>query len=104
MFSPFFAPWLSLSVKAGHLAFETQALIGLRLFRMATGSVPPMAEAQRTIPEKVAALSAAQALVVEGALSSKPEETANRVVRLYRGRVKANKDRLSKKTSRISRH
>jgi hypothetical protein len=63
-----------------------------------------MAEAQRMIPEKVAALSAAQALVVEGALSSKPEETAKKVVRLYRGRVKANKDRLSKKTSRISRH
>src|SRR5687767_13503258 len=104
MFSPFFAPWLALSVKTGHLAFETQALIGLRLFRMATGSVPPVAEAQRMTPEKVAALSATQALVVEGALSGKPGKAPKNVVSLNRGRVKGNKDRLSKKTSRVSRH
>jgi len=38
-FSPIIAPWIDLSMKAGHLAFETQALVGLRLFRMATGTV-----------------------------------------------------------------
>src|SRR5215207_4157854 len=91
---------IDLSIKAGHLAFETQALVGLRLFRMATGTVPLLAERQRMIPEKVAALADAQALVVEGGVS---DRTARKVVALYRGRVKANKDRLSK-SPRISRH
>jgi hypothetical protein len=99
-----FTPWLKLSVDAGRLAAETQALIGLRLLRMATGTVPLVDEAQRMIPEKVAALSAAQVLVAEGAVRGKPEETAKKVVRLYRGRVKANKERLSNKPARLSRH
>ena len=64
-FSPVIAPWIDLSIKAGHLAFEARALVGLRL-RMATGTVPLLAETQRMIPEKVAALNDAQALVAEG--------------------------------------
>jgi hypothetical protein len=98
-FSPVIASWIDLSIKAGHLAFETQAVVGLRLFRMATGTVPVLAETERMIPEKVAALTDAQALVAEGGVS---DRTARKVVALYRGRVKANKDRLSK-SPRISR-
>ena len=60
--SPVIAPWIDLSIKAGDL-HETQALVGLRLFRMATGTVPLLPETQRMIPEKVAALADAQALV-----------------------------------------
>ena len=60
--------------------------MGLRLFRMATGAVPPLAEAQRMIPEKVSALNDARALVAKGGLS---DRTAGKVVALYRGRVKA---------------
>ena len=99
-FSPVIAPWIDLSIKAGHLAFEAQAVVGLRLFRMATGTVPLLAETQRMIPEKVAALTEAQALVAKGGVS---DRTARKVVGLYRGRVKANKDRLSK-SPRISQH
>ena len=69
-------------------------------FRMATGTVPLLAETQRMIPEKVAALTEAQALVAKGGVS---DRTARKVVGLYRGRVKANKDRLSK-SARISHH
>ena len=76
-FSPVIAPWIDLSIKAGHLAFEAQALVGLRLFRMATGTVPLLAETQRMIPEKVAALTDAQALVAEGGVS---DRTARKVV------------------------
>jgi hypothetical protein len=99
-FSLVIAPWIDLSIKAGHLAFEAQALMGLRLFRMATGAVPPLAEAQRMIPEKVSALNDARALVAKGGLS---DRTAGKVVALYRGRVKAIKNRLSK-SPRVSQH
>jgi len=98
-FSPVIAPWIDLSIKAGHLAFETQALVGLRLFRMATGTVPLLAETERMIPEKVSAFTDARALVAEGGVT---DGTARKVVALYRGRVKANKDRLSK-SPRVSR-
>lgn len=99
-FSPVIAPWIDLSIKAGHLAFEAQAVVGLRLFRMATGTVPVPAETERMIPVKVAALTDAQVLVAEGGVT---DGTARKVVALYRGRVKANKDRLSK-NPRFSRH
>ena len=95
-FSPVIAPWIDLSIKAGHLAFETQAWVGSRLFRMSSGTVPLIAETHRVIPEKVAALTA-QALIAEGGGSVRtPRKMA------ARGRVKANKDRLSK-SPRISR-
>ena len=93
-FSPVIAPWIDLSIKAGSLAFEAQALVGLRLFRMATGTVPLLAETQRMAPREVAALTEAQVLVAKGGVS---DRTAMKVVGLYRGRVKANKDRLSRR-------
>ena len=45
--------------------------------RMATGTVPLLAETQRMIPEKVAALTEAQALVAKGGVS---DRTARKVV------------------------
>ena len=96
--SSIIAPWIDLSIKAGHLAYETQALVGLRLFRMATGTVPLVAGPQRVIPEKVAAFPA-----VRGADGAVSDRTARNAVTRSRGRVKANKDRRSK-SPRISRH
>ena len=103
MFAPFFTPWLRLSADAARLAFETQALVAQRFFRIATGAVPAFAEIGRMAPEKVAALSAAQALVAEGAVTGTGDKVPAKVVALYRERVKANKTRLSK-AGRISRH
>jgi hypothetical protein len=51
------------------------------------------------IPEKVSAFTDARALVAEDGVT---DGTARKVVALYRGRVKANKDRLSK-SPRVSR-
>ena len=79
-----------------HLALEAQALIGLRLFQMATGSVPALAEASRMVPEKLDALAEAQRIVALSAITGQPCTAPARVVRLYRDRVKANKTRLSK--------
>jgi hypothetical protein len=81
----------------------TQALIALRFFRIAAGAVPAFAEIERMVPEKVAALSAAQALAVEGAATGTRDKVPATVVALYRDRVKANKTRLSK-AGRVSRH
>lgn len=104
MFPSILTPWFKLSCDLSRLAYEAQALVALRLFAMATGGVPMLAEAQRMVPEKVAALSAANAILASGALDAHPEKTAAKVVALYRDRVKANKTRLSKASARISRH
>src|SRR5215203_3651340 len=90
-------PGLALSMKAGHLAFETQALVGLRLFRMATGTVASARRNATMIPEKAAALADTRALVAERRVS---DRTATKVGALYRGRVKAKPS----KSPRISRH
>ena len=102
-FAPFFNPWIRLSADAARLAYEAQALVALRLFRIATGSVPAFAEVERMVPERVAAPSAAQALAVEGAAAGARDKAPAKVVALSRGRVKANKIRLSK-AGRVSRH
>jgi hypothetical protein len=79
------------------LGLEAQALIGLRLFRIFTGGVPAFAECSRMIPEKTAALADAQRIVAVGAATGRPQASPAKVVRLYRGRVSANKKRLSKR-------
>jgi hypothetical protein len=89
--------WFQLSFNTVRLIFEAQALIGLRLFRIATGGVPAVAECSRMVPEKAAALVEAQRIVAVGALTGRSQGSPSKVVRLYRGRVSANKRRLSKK-------
>ena len=79
------------------LALEAQALIGLRLIRIATGGVPALAECSRMMPEKAAALVEAQRIVALGAATGRSQSAPAKVVRLYRGRVSGNKRRLSKK-------
>lgn len=95
-FSPIITPWIDLSMKAGHLAFETQALAYVCSEWLPARS-PLLAETQRMIPEKAAALADTRALVAERRVS---DRTATKVGALYRGRVKAKPS----KSPRISRH
>jgi hypothetical protein len=97
-FSP--APWLQLSVSVFRLGVEAQALVGLRLFRIATGGVGAVAETGRMVPEKVAALVEANRIVALGAASGGTGQSCAKVVRMYRKRVGANRTRLRKPISR----
>ena len=89
--------YFQLSINTLRLTLEAQALIGLRLFRIATGAVPALAECSRMVPEKGAALVEAQRIVALGAATGRSASVPAKVVRLYRGRVRANKKRHSKK-------
>ena len=93
--SPFANPWFQLSLNTMHLAFEAQALIGLRLFRMVTGGVPAIAEASRMVPEKMDALAEVQRIVALSAMMGQSHTAPAQVVHLYRNRVRANQTRLS---------
>ena len=88
-------PVAKLFLDTFRLGCEAHNLMGLRLFAMATGGVPPLPEALRMIPEKIAALADAQMIIATGILSGRPDLAPAEVVALYRERVSANEQRLT---------
>ena len=88
-------PVAQLSCEALRLGCETYSLIGLRLFKMATGGVPAGPEALRMVPEKITALVDAQILIAASIMSGRPDLALGRVVALYRERVSDNEQRLT---------
>ena len=88
-------PVAQLSCDTLHLGREALSLIGLRLFKMATGGVPAVSEALRMVPEKITALIDAQILIASSVLSGRPDLAPAAVVALYRERVSDNEQRLT---------
>ena len=88
-------PVAQLSSDTLHLGREALSLIGLRLFKMATGGVPAMPEALRMVPEKITALVDAQILIAASVLSGRPDVAPAQVIALYRERVSDNEQRLT---------
>ena len=83
-----FGPWWKLGVDASMLAMEAQAVIGLRLAKLAAGGTAAQAEAQRMVGEKLLAAGEAALLVASGGSTA-------RVIAGYRRKVRANRRRLS---------
>ena len=88
-------PVAQLSFDILGLGREALSLMGLRLFKMATGGVPAVSEALRMVPEKITALVDAQILITTSVLSGRPDLAPAQVVALYRERVSDNEQRLS---------
>lgn len=88
-------PWLDLWMASARLGMEAQAVIGLRLFGLATGAVSAN-EVSRMVPEKMAALADVQLLLARSAMNGRSPAAAGDVVRLYRSRVRANRRRLTR--------
>ena len=88
-------PVAQLSCEALRLGCEAYSLIGLRLFKMATGGVPALPEALRMMPEKITALIDAQIVIAASVMSGRPDLALGRVVALYRDRVSDNQQRLT---------
>ncbi len=70
-------PVAQLSCEALRLGCEAYSLIGLRLFKMATGGVPALPEALRMGPEKITALIDAQILIA-ASISVRPPRLGSR--------------------------
>jgi len=84
-----FAPWWKLGFDTAMLAMESQAVIGLRLARIAAGGAGAQTEMQRMVSEKVLAASEAAMLLASGGSSSA-------MVAGYRRKVRANRRRLGR--------
>jgi hypothetical protein len=89
-------PWLDLWIASARLGLEAQAVIGMRLYGMATGSPSAVREAGLMLPEKLAALADAQMILARAAATGRSSFAAEDLVRLYRRRVRANRRRLSR--------
>jgi hypothetical protein len=83
----------SLGVDAVRLGFESYAVVGLRLARLASGSFPA-AEWSLMLEEKVAAFLQAQGAAAGAIAAGRPDIAAARVLSTYRRRVSANRRRL----------
>jgi hypothetical protein len=93
-----FNPWFALSLKAVEMGMEAQSVIALRILRMATGGGRAEAEANRMVTEKVTAAAEAQAVASVAAISGKPQHVvANKALKVFKKRVRANRRRLSRR-------
>lgn len=88
------AVWSGLALDSWALAWESSAVIGLRLAEIARGD-GTLAETSLMTSEKIAAVIELQASLVAGGLTQTPLQSAERAVRLYRRKVRANRRRLS---------
>ncbi|GJE27118.1 hypothetical protein [Methylobacterium organophilum] len=84
-----FGPWWQLGIDTTMLAFESQAVIGMRLAKLAAGGTAAQVEAQRMVSEKILAASEAAMLMATGG-------STHSVVAGYRRKVRANRRRLSR--------
>src|SRR4029453_18670315 len=78
-------PVAKLSFDTFRLGCEAHSLMGLRLFAMATGGGPPLPEALRMTPEKIAALAEAEMIIAIGILSGRPDLAPGGGFPLYPG-------------------
>jgi hypothetical protein len=83
------AAWMKLAFTSAQAWQEAQVVMSLRAMRLSRGGALAQAEATRMVTEKSAAL-------VDAAMTVATGGSAEKVVRGYRTRVRANKRRLTR--------
>jgi len=87
--------WLRLSFDMWRAGLEAQQVIGLRLAMLAGGGVAASAEINRMVAEKMSAALETQHMAATAALTGNAAAIPSRAVALYRGKMRANRRRLS---------
>jgi len=88
-------PWAGMAFQGAMLAIEAQQVIALRLAKIAAGGAAGKRESELMVAEKVEAMTDAGGLMFKAALVGKHDLDADKVVQLYRRKVRANRRRLS---------
>lgn len=89
-------PWLRIGMDAWGLAIESQAVVGLRLLKLAEGGDAAQAEARRMTAEKIEAAAALHRLAMTGGLGLTAPAATAKAIRHVRRRVRANRRRLTR--------
>ena len=87
--------WLDLSADAARLGQESGHVIGLRIEMAGRGDAAALAELCRMISEKALAALDASLVVAGSLLTGEAHLAPARTLALYRGRVQANRSRLT---------
>ncbi len=90
------SPWLAIGLDAWTLGMESASVIGLRTMKIAMGGPAGDVESKLMVDEKVKAAVELQAALWTGKLGSNPTMATKQALRLYSGKVRANRKRLSK--------
>lgn len=83
-----FVNWMNLAMNSSMLAIESQQVIAMRMARLSMGNRAAAEEAVQMINEKILAMNEAAITLASGGSPAK-------VVKSYRGKVRANHRRLS---------
>jgi hypothetical protein len=76
------------------LAIEAQQVIAMRLTKMALGGPDVQKEAELMVSEKLETMAEGSRMMMMAALGGQSDMGADKVVQLYRRKVRANKRRL----------
>ena len=90
-----FNAWLALTFQTAQLGLDAQRVVALRLMRLSGGGAAGATEARRMVADKMAALSEAQFATAAAVLTGDSHRLANKVLRVFQKRVRANKTRLA---------
>lgn len=88
--------WFNIAASGWALSAEAGTVMWLRTMRIMAGGALGQREAMRMMSEKWEA-NAELAMKLAGNLSDSPEEATRKSIRHYRGKVSANRRRLSGK-------
>jgi len=89
-------PWVRLGWDAWMLGAESATVMTLRTMKIAAGGAAGEREARRMVDEKVEAAQALQTMALTGALGATAPVAADRTLKHYRRKVRANRRRLTR--------
>jgi hypothetical protein len=89
-------PWLALTFKTMQLGLDAQNVIALRMLRLATGDVAQ--NEARVVADEVKAAAEVQEPEISAIMTDRKDTVvADKVLRVSKRRVRANKRRLSRR-------
>ncbi len=91
-FSPF--PWAGIAFQSTMLAIESQQVIAMRLTKMALGGPDVKRETELMVSEKMETMAESSRMIMMAALGGSTDLGADKVMTLYRKKVRANRNRL----------
>lgn len=90
-----FNAWLALTFQTAQLGLDAQRVVALRLMRLSGGGAAGATEARLMVADKMAALSEAQFAAAAAVLTGDSHKLANKVLRVFKKRLRANRNRLA---------
>ena len=89
-------PWLALTFKTMQLGLDAQNVIALRMLRLATGDVAP--NEARVVADEIKAAAEVQEPEISAIMTDRKDTVVvDKVLRVSKRRVRANKRRLSRR-------